>query len=433
MSKVSTFVRYVFPSVLAFALSGVYTIVDGFFIGHSLGDEGLAAINIGYPVAAFIGAVGTGIGLGGAIRFTVRKERGKPGEDAEYFSGTIILLLIASIILTLLLVSLMTPIIRAMGANGYLLLLVREYMLFIALGTGLQILATGLVPFLRNLDGATSAMLAMIAGFLVNVALDYTFILIYGMGMAGAALATIIGQGVTTVAAFFYLFRKKAAFVIPARARLTTIFGSVLKISPAPFGLTISPMITIVIMNRVLLKYGGENAASVFACITYVTAIIYLLLQGIGDGSQPLISACYGKNALTDMKRVVALASVTGVIVAVVCMAGLYLVRDRIGAVFGASPEVSKEVGMILPLFLGSLIFLSLVRVTIAQFYSTEKSGLSYILVFSEPAILFALLMILPRAFGLHGAWVAVPLAQTMTWCISLVAKQKTKLRTTCV
>ena len=87
------FFSYVIPSILAFALSGVYTIVDGFFIGQSLGDTGLTAITLGYPISALIGAVGTGLGLSGAIRFTILNAQGETQKRQECFSGTTLLFL----------------------------------------------------------------------------------------------------------------------------------------------------------------------------------------------------------------------------------------------------------------------------------------------------------------------------------------------------
>ena len=88
-----SFAAYVLPSVLAFALSGLYTIVDGFFIGQSLGDLGLAAITLAYPAAALLQAVGTGIGLAGAIRCTILQARGEEQTPRTCFSGTVLLLL----------------------------------------------------------------------------------------------------------------------------------------------------------------------------------------------------------------------------------------------------------------------------------------------------------------------------------------------------
>ena len=208
------FFHFVIPSVMAFALSGVYTIVDGFFVGNSLGDIGLASINVGFPISAFIQAVGTGVGLSGAIRFTILRGQKKHDESVECFSSTILLLFLISTFLTGFILVLLSPLLHLLGAQGDLYQQTAEYVQVIALGTVFQIFATGLVPFIRNLGGATFAMVSMIAGFLTNIGLDYLFVWIYGQGMAGAAWATIIGQAVTMLATVFYLVKKKIGFSI---------------------------------------------------------------------------------------------------------------------------------------------------------------------------------------------------------------------------
>ena len=195
------FFSYVIPAVLAFALSGVYTIVDGFFVGQSLGDIGIASITLGYPVAALIGAIGTGIGLSGAIRFTILNAQGETEAREKCFSGTALLMLWVGVLLTVALYGLAAPILRLLGAQGEALALAVEYARVIALGTLCQLLATGFVPFIRNMGGASFAMLAMILGFATNIFLDYEFVWILSWGMTGAALATTIGQAVTMLAA----------------------------------------------------------------------------------------------------------------------------------------------------------------------------------------------------------------------------------------
>lgn len=203
-TNIKTFFSYVVPSVLAFALSGVYTIVDGFFIGQSLGDIGLAAITLGYPVSALIGAIGTGIGLSGAIRFTILNSRGEEEKKRECFSGTTFLMLLVGVLLTALLFGLANTILWLLGAKGEVLTLLVDYARIIALGAIFQVLATGFVPFIRNMGGASFAMVAMILGFVTNIVLDYTFVWVIQWGMTGAALATIIGQGVTMIASIVF-------------------------------------------------------------------------------------------------------------------------------------------------------------------------------------------------------------------------------------
>ncbi len=423
MNNRKTFFKFVIPSVLAFALSGVYTIVDGFFIGQSLGDIGLASIVLGYPITAIIQALGTGLGMSGAIRFTIMKAQGSEKEQQSCFGGTTLLMFLLGGLITALLFIFLYPLLHLLGAEGKILTITAEYIRVIAFGTLLQLLATGLVPFIRNMGGSTFAMIAMIAGFLTNICLDYFFVWIFDWGMAGAALATVIGQAVTMLAAVLFFIRKKAAFHLPQFAAIPAFFCSICKVAVAPFGLTISPTITIILMNRFLLMHGNEQAVAVYSCISYVVSIVYLLLQGVGDGSQPLISKYYGKGNIREMVNIRRFAYETAFVITIVCMAGLFVVRGSVGVLFGASSDACREVADYLPVFLAPLLFLSYVRVTTSYFYATEKAILSYFLVFAEPLFEFILLLFLPLMLNLLGVWLAVPISQAIACLIAVCAQ----------
>ena len=152
------FLSYVIPSILAFALSGVYAIVDGYFIGNSIGDIGLSTINIAYPITASIQAIGTGIGMGGGVYFSINKAKKKEEEAKEFVAGTLWMLILSSFIVTIFLCLLKTPILKLLGAEGELLSLGEDYVFIIALGTCLQIFSTGLVPLIRNNGGSTFSL-----------------------------------------------------------------------------------------------------------------------------------------------------------------------------------------------------------------------------------------------------------------------------------
>ena len=274
---VRTFFRYVIPSVLSFALSGVYAIVDGFFVGNSIGDLGLSAVNIAYPIVAVIQALGTGIGMGGAIYYSIY-------------------------LLTISVFLLNGTLLRLLGANGELLALGKEYIAVIALGAALQVIGTGLVPFIRNHGGSLYAMVSMIAGFVTNIILDYLFVWVLEQGVAGVAWATIIGQGMTMLIALAYLLRNRQFTLDIPFAKFGKVPASIIKIGIAPFGLAMSPNISLIIINRFSIFYGGESAIATYACIAYVICIIYLILQGAGDGSQPLLSQHYGEKNFDKLK-----------------------------------------------------------------------------------------------------------------------------------
>lgn len=224
MSKRNGFFKFVVPSVLAFALSGVYTIVDGFFIGNSLGDAGLASITLGYPISAFVQAAGTGIGLSGAIRFTILRGQQKEEDAKRCLGSTVLLFALASMLLTGLALLFLSPLLRILGAEGEVLGMTAEYVRIIALGAVFQIFSTGLVPFIRNLGGASFAMFSMGAGFLTNIILDYLLVWVYPWGMAGAALATILGAGSHHAGCGRFSGEQKAGLFHPGPERTACIF-----------------------------------------------------------------------------------------------------------------------------------------------------------------------------------------------------------------
>ena len=168
---------------------------------------------------------------------------------------------------------------KIVGADGELLALGEEYIAVIALGSTLQVIGTGLVPFIRNHGGSFYAMVSMIAGFVTNIILDYVFVWVLEQGVSGAAWATIIGQGVTMLIALVYLLGKKQFMLSIPLSKMGMVSASIIKIGIAPFGLAMSPNISLIIMNRFSVSYGGEPAIATYACIAYVICIIYLILQ----------------------------------------------------------------------------------------------------------------------------------------------------------
>lgn len=378
------FFKYVFPSILSFALSGVYAIVDGFFVGNSLGDVGLSAVNIAYPIVAFIQAVGTGIGMGGAIYYSINKAEKKEKEARMFTAGANWLMIAFSVILTVGVLCWYNPLLRLLGASGKMLSLAEEYIVVVTFGTILQVFGTGLVPLIRNLGGSFYAMIAMMAGFISNIILDYLFVWVWEQGVAGAAIATVIGQGVTMLIALVYIIQKKQFILKIPFSKMGRVVMSVLKIGIAPFGLAMSPNISLIIINRFSASYGGESAIAVYACIAYMICIIYLIFQGVGDGSQPLISRCYGEGDFARLKNIRRLAYAFAMLLAVIGCVVMYLTRGSLGLLFGTSNDVNVEVAKIIPIFLISVPFVAVTRVTTASFYASEKSALSYLLTFIE-------------------------------------------------
>lgn len=418
MSVGKTFAKYVLPSVLAFALSGVYAIVDGFFVGQSVGDAGLSAINVAFPVVSLMQSLGTGIGMGGAVLWSVRRSADESAA-ARYVRATLWLLLFASAAMTPCFL-LAAPVMRLFGAEGAVYTYGVDYLNVIVLGAVFQIFATGAVPLIRNAGGTVFAFLTMVSGFLTNILLDYVFVWVLNAGTTGAAIATIIGQAVTAVEAVAYLLYKKLPFFGSLRG-FGRCAASIARVGIAPFGLTLSPMLSLMLINRFCMFYDGQPAVACYACIAYAITIVQMLLQGVGDGSQPLISRFYGEGKRREGDRVRLLAYGCAFALALLCCLLLFFLRGYIGPLFGSSENVSTDVAEVLPIFLIGLLFYAFSRIATAGFYATEKTAFSYLCVYSEPALMLALLFVLPLFWGQAGVWWSAVLAQILTAGIALI------------
>ena len=415
----------VLPAVAAFALSGIYCIADGFFVGRSIGDQGLSAINIAYPVVSLIQSCGTGIGMGGAVLWELKRACGEKDEARRYLQTGVWMLVIASALLTCGLFPVIDPMLRLLGAEGTVLEMGRAYLRVIIPGALFQVLATGLVPVIRNDGGAVTAMVVMILGFVTNIVLDDLMIWAWKLGTTGAAAATVLGQLVTAVGALLYVLRHR----LPVWGQGISAGKAlgILKVAVAPFGLTLCPMLSLMLINRACMQSGGASAVACYACIAYAVTIVQLLMEGVGDGSQPLMSRSFGEGRPDRLKSVRRMAYTAALLLAVLSDGLLFALRDKIGPLFGASGSVAAAVAEVMPVFLLGMGFYGISRVATSGFYATGRNLPAYLCVYAEPTLLLILLWILPGQLGQAGVWWSVVLSQILTAVLALFLQLRTK------
>ena len=413
------FFKNVLPSMIAFAFTGVYAIVDGFFVGRNVGDAGLAGINVAYPLVSLIQAAGTGLGMAGAIQIAINKGKGDEDAEKQYLGNAFVLLLAAGILLTVVLLFTYPAILRLFGASGDIYTYAAGYIRIIAAGAAIQVFSTGMVPVIRNYDGAVMAMAAMVAGFVTNIVFDWLFVSVFGYGVEGAAAATLMGQTITLVPGFVFLVRKVRLFHFARFTPKGRVLCYLVMIAASPFGLTLSPNIVIMIINKGAIIYGGELAVSCYAVVSYVICVAQLLIQGIGDGAQPLIGRYYGSDSPKEVRKVRTMAYTMAAGVTILCIGAIIFSRNVLAGVFGVSGEVQVMYADVIQYFAIGLIFAAFLRVTTSYFYAVEKNISAYVLIYGEP-ILLALLVAfaLPRLIGITGVWISPPVTQG---CLTLI------------
>ena len=356
--------------------------------------------------------------MGGAVRYSIEKAEKNNNRAKAFIGGTMQLLTIASFLCTILLYVFSEPLLRLLGADGEVLSQGKSYIDVIALGSFFQIFSTAFVPLIRNLGGAYFATITMMLGFTSNIIFDY-------LGTFGAGLATVIGQAVALIVGLMYLIKKKGITFKTYKHNLLNIWKSILKIGIAPFGLNLSPNFSLILINRFSVFYGGEEAIASYACVSYVIVIIYLILQGVGDGSQPLISKYYGEGKAQDLKYIQKIALVFSLFLSALGILALYLVRFEVGKLLGASDFVIQYTGKVFPIFLIAIPFIGINRIITAGFYASEKSIYSYILTYIEPVLMLFFLLVLPPFFGGQiMVWWSISLARILSAVLAVVLKK---------
>ena len=419
MKLYKEFFRYVIPSMLAFALSGLYGVVDGFFLGNAMGDAALAAINVAYPITAFVQALGTGIGMGGAVQYTIHKAQKKTEDAAKCLGLTLLLLFGSGVIITPILLTMNIPMLKALGLQGELLALGNEYIIWIAWGTLFQILGTGLVPFMRNLGNAYISTVAMVVGAVFNIVFDYLLIWVFHQGMKGAAIASVMGQVAAFAISIGYVLWKKERMIfkrIPA-----SLMKKILLVACSPFGLSFAPNITLILVNLNAVAYGGEFAVTCYAPISYITYTVMLLLQGVSDGCQPLVSLFYGKGEAKEAEKIYKMSRNFSFFIGILSFVLIIWQGRVVVGIFGTSAKVTEYVIKVLPIFLLGMVFAGISRAVISYFYATEKNTKAYILIYGEAVLLAILLLILPKKMGILGTWISIMFSQILVAMMSQI------------
>ena len=311
------------------------------------------------------------------------------------------------------------PMLEALGLKGDLLVLGNEYITWIAVGTLFQILGTGLVPFMRNLGNAYISTIAMVIGAIFNITFDYLLIWVFHQGMKGAAIASVMGQVAAFVVSICYVLWKKERVIFK---RIPASLGKkILLVACSPFGLSFAPNITLILVNLNAVAYGGEFAVTCYAPISYITYTVMLLLQGVSDGCQPLVSRFYGKGNAKDAQKIYKMSRNFSLIIGLVSFVLIIWQGRAVVGIFGTSAKVTEYVIEVLPIFLLGMAFSGISRAVISYFYATEKNIKAYILIYGESVLLLILLLILPRAMGILGTWISIMLSQILVAVMSQV------------
>lgn len=410
------FFKYVLTSMTTMLLQSLYSIVDGLFISNLVGDTGLSAVNVSWPIIAVIVALGTGIGCGGSVQMSMKQGAGDIEGSNKVRANIIIALAGVSILVTAAFSIMLPALVRLMGAEGRLYDYAMEYGSIMIMGSAIQIFATGLTPILRNEKKVVQAMSIMVTGLVCNLILDFVFLYVFGLGIKGAAAASLLSQVITVTLCVIVLMRNRENPISLRQFKADFhIIGKIFKIGISPFGISLAPSLLIMFNNIQCIKYGGDTAIAIFSIITSTIGSYRILLIGVAEGIQPLVSYAKGAGDIDSIRRIRNKAIATAVIMSFILFLFTVATAKYYPAIYGASKEVRDTA--FLPIIISGtqLIFTGLVRVTNSFFYSIGKNKYSLFMIYFDPIIMTpVLLYVLPRLFGMYGIWISTTVSQVI-------------------
>lgn len=414
------------PAVAAQVINVLYNIVDRIYIGHIAGYGELALTGVGVtaPILMVISAFSAFAGMGGAPQASI--QLGKKNYDgAEKILGSsVALLLLFSVVLTVLFQAFKTPVLYAFGASDNTIIYARQYITIYLVGTIFVQFALGLNTYISGQGNAKTAMLSVLLGAVTNIILDPIFIFAFGMGVRGAALATIISQALSAAWVLRFLMSDKSVIRIRKkyiRFERETVLG-IGALGISPFIMQSTESLVMITLNTGLQKYGGDLYVGTMSIMTSVMQLIVIPVQGIAQGVQPIMSYNYGAGNLKRVKG-------TFMRMVLVCLAGtllfggLAVVRPSIYArLFSSNQELTSLTCQYMPVyFLGITVF-GIQMGCQTTFLALGQAKVSLVIaLLRKIVLLIPLAMIFPRFMGVEGVYRAEPVADFTSVAITVI------------
>lgn len=419
--------KFALPVVFSMVISLIYNMVDTYFIARTGNTNLIAGVSLGAPVFTLMIAFGDIFGLGGSSLIS-RLFGEKKDEDGKRIS---VFCFYAAILFGILVTAVMLlfrmPILKLLGTDADTLPYASQYYTYIAIGAPFIILALTPSNILRTEGLASESMIGSILGSVVNIVLDPLFIFTLGMGAAGAALATVIGNIFTDL--FF-------VWVIVKKSKRLSIHPKLLHIHPAEFGqllvigipasiTNIMQSLGLTLTNRYLLSYGNLKIASM-GIVMKVNMICVLVLVGFAFGAQPLIGYNYGAKNKDRLKEILKFSYTFLGVLSVSLASLLALAAPLMMRLFVKDTEMIATGVPMLRLQLAGILFVAIVLVTTTTFQSAGKALGAFLLSISRQGVFLILTLAAGSAlFGYYGILAAQACSDFLTALLAVFLFRK--------
>lgn len=423
-------VRLTIPVTIAQLVNALYSIVDRMYIGHmpGIGTQALTGVGLTFPIIMLIAAFSCLPGMGGAPLASIAMGEGNLKKAQRYLNNAFFMLLFISVVITIGCTLALKPMLLAFGANASTLPYASNYLSIYLLGTVFVEIAMGLNLFINTQGFTTTGTITIVIGAVLNIILEPVFIYVLDLGIAGAAIATVLSQMVSAIWVLCFLCSKKSILRLNLHDMKPDweIIRSICKLGISPFTFRINESIVIIILNRLLIHYGGTlgdlHIASM-SILSSVGQIFFMPLIGIISGAQPILSYNMGAKNYPRLRETIHYARGLSISCAVLMWLAMILVPDIICQLFTSDADLIRLTAVTMRIMFSTVLVLGLQMVNQNAFVAMGNTWCSFLYgIMRKLLLLVPLAFILPHMFGVWGIYMAEAISNLITTIVTYFA-----------
>ena len=394
--------RLAVPTILAQLINMLYNVVDRIYIGHmpEVGDIALTGVGVCMPIIMFISAFAALTGSGGAPRASIFMGKGEHESAEKTMCGCFALQIIVSIILTVVLLIWSEDFLMAFGASENTIGYAGDYMQIYAIGTIFVQLTLGMNAYITTQGFSTVGMFTVLIGAVCNIVLDPIFIFALDMGVRGAALATVLSQGISCIWVIVFLCSNKT--LLRLRKKYIRIQPQIVlpcvALGLAHFIMQSSESVISVCFNSSLLRYGGDVAVGAMTILTSVMQFAMMPLQGLAQGAQPILSYNYGARNAKRVQQTFSLLLLSSLVYSFLLWLSVMLFPRLFASIFTPDPTLLQFSAKALRIYCAVLVLFGIQVACQMTFVSLGKAGSSILVaVMRKFMLLLPLIYLMPK------------------------------------
>lgn len=410
-------ISFSIPAIIGMLVNALYNIVDRVYIGkmEGVGQYALTGVGLNFPIMTVIMAFAMLAGVGAAANISIKLGQRKKEEAEHILGNALVLAVIFSILITIVGLLTIDKVLMIIGASENTFGYAKEYIVIILFGTIFNTVAFSLNHCIRAEGNPKRAASTMLVGAVLNTILDPIFIFTFGMGVKGAALATIISQAVSAAWVLSYFMTGKSSLKLKfSNFKLDShIVKTIFAIGVSPFSMQIAASIVSITANSALKSYGGDLAIGAMTVINSVSTLFLMPIFGINQGYQPIVGFNYGAKSYKRVMETLKYAIIGATIFVVVGFIAVEAFAPQIIKMFNKDPELVEIGSHGIRIFLAMLPVVGFQIISGNYFQSVGKAKISIFLsLLRQVILLIPLYLILPRMLNsITGVWLAGPLA----------------------